>query len=302
MDIKGNGGVVSVDPAEQSDVWLIKAAQEIAEVAQSRGLELPGFAGAVALESAAKTMDRLTPEMVKESITEQLTISVIATEAVVQSLNAGRRKNNQLAPRSVERVAAELKTWLTDEKLDYVKAAMETDPEVRFTLVATPNVPVTPKDITKIAKTFGQGQPYETYVWEEVYGKYTAEQLSGTDSSNGNSVVFSLIPSKYTPKMNGTVPEQRTKLAKLQADNPELGLKVPSVLESITHMQTLRAGGKRLVGNTTFDETYIRHFDLPEQRLGGWLDVPDSFVNDDGQPGLDFSGVQRGSGGRVSVG
>ena len=76
---------------------------------------------------------------------------------------------------------------------------------------------VNDKELTKAAKAFGQNQPYETYVWDPLYSKYTPEQLSGTDPSNGTTVVFSLIPSKYTPEMDGTVVEQRGKLDKLQA-------------------------------------------------------------------------------------
>jgi len=205
-----------------------------------------------------------------------------------------------LAVATDETVAEEFEAWFSEDKLAYVAVAQEADPEVRFTLVATPNVLVNDKELAKAAKAFGQNQPYETYVWDLLYSRYTPEQLSGTDPSNGNAVAFSLIPSKYTPEMDGTVVEQRGKLDKLQADNPDL--KVPSPLEAVTHWQTLRAQGDQLADNTTFDRTYIRHFDLPEQRFGGWLRVPGSCVSGDGKPILDYSYAQYDVRARVAVG
>lgn len=37
------------------------------------------------------------------------------------------------------------------------------------------------------------------------------------------------------------------------------------------------------------------------ERIDDWLNVPDSYVNDDGQPNLDNSDVQNDNDGRVSV-
>ena len=77
---------------------------------------------------------------------------------------------------------------------------------------------------------------------------------------------------------------------------------MPSPLEAVTHWQTLRAQGDQLADNTTFDRTYIRHFDLPEQRFDDWLRVPDSCVNDGGRPYLYFSVAQYDDLARVAVG
>jgi len=40
-ELKGKDVSINVNPAEQPDDWLIGAAQEIADAARERGLELP---------------------------------------------------------------------------------------------------------------------------------------------------------------------------------------------------------------------------------------------------------------------
>jgi len=100
--------------------------------------------------------------------------------------------------------------------------------------------------------------------------------------------------------MEGTVADQRDKLAKLQADNPDL--KVPSVLDAVTYWSTLRAESGQPRGDGTFDKTYIRHFDLDEQRLDVWLYLPYSYVYGPGKAYLFFSSVDDVYDARVSVG
>ena len=301
MELTGNGLTVLINPAEQPNDWLVSAAKEIADAAKERGLELPLATGEVAVEAAmqAEAVEAPTPPT-KESLTEQLPSAAKGYNAVIDALNSSRRMKDLLGAESEQTVAAEFETWFSQDKLAYVTAAQEADPEVRFTLVATPNVVVNDKELAKAAKAFGKNQPYETYVWDALYSCYTPEQLSGTEPSNGKGVVFSLIPTKYTPDMDGTVVEQRAKFAKLQADTPDL--KVPSPLEAVAHWQTLRSAGENLADNTTFDRTYIRHFDLPEQRLGGWLYVPDSYVSDRGRPALSGSVADGAFRARVAVG
>lgn len=84
----------------------------------------------------------------------------------------------------------ELEAWLTDEKLAYVAEAMEKDPKLRFTLVATPNILASPADIMATAKAFGNGHPREMYVDKVLYDRYSAEELSGTPGDTGR---FALV-------------------------------------------------------------------------------------------------------------
>lgn len=304
MELKGNGVRIQVNPFEMEKDQLIDLAQEISDVARVRGIELPFATGAVAVEGAmqeeADTATEVSASDIKESLADQLLVAARGYKATVDALNGGRRKKDVLPEATDKAITAEFKEWLTEDKLAYVVAAQEANPDVRFTLVATPNVVASKEDLVKAAKAFGENQPYETYVWDELYKKYTPEQLSGTNPDNGNSVVFSLIPSSYTPGMDGTVAEQRGKLAKLQASNPDL--KVPSPLEAVAYWQTLRAGGDQLADGSTFDKTNIRHFDLPEQRLDDSLRVPYSCVFVDGRPNLDRSYAQYDFHARVAVG
>ncbi|PIZ61648.1 hypothetical protein COY17_03980 [Candidatus Saccharibacteria bacterium CG_4_10_14_0_2_um_filter_52_9] len=273
MELKGNGISVQVNPAEQSDEWLISAAQEIAEAAQVRGLELPLAAAAVAVEA---TTHPETLDEVRESLYGQLNTAYLAYDTLTQKLDDGRKTKDRVSIGSETEITIEFETWLTDEKVAYVQAAMEADPELRFTLVATPNVELEKGEVERLAKTFGEQQPYETSVYENLYKKYSPQELAGTDPSNGNDVMFSLIPSKFDEALTGTVVKQQAKLAEMQKANPSL--KVPSVLEAVTYWQTLRASGDTLSDSEAFYKTYIRHFNLDAKRFGGWSGVPDSVV------------------------
>lgn len=76
------------------------------------------------------------------------------------------------------------------------------------------------------------------------------------------------------------------------------------MLEAVTYWNTLRAqnGGNLAAADTNFDQTFIRHFNLPEKRFDGWSGVPSSYVNDGGGPGLGNSDAGGARDGRVSVG
>ena len=302
MELTGHGVKIQINPAELDDDQLIGLAQEISDVARERGLELPFATGVMAVEAAMQTDDRteVSISKLKESFTEQLATASKGYKAIIDIFNCFRRKEVVLTEATNQAITAEFEEWLTEDKLVYVASALEADPHVRFTLVATPNVVVSSGDLARVAKVCGDNQPYDISVWDKLYKAYTSEQLSGTKPDNGNRVVFSLIPNSCNPAMEGDVGEQLEKLSNLQADYP--GLKVPSLLEAVTYWQTLRAGGDYLADSTTFDRTYIRHFDLPEQCVDGWLGVLYSCVDVDGEPGLYYSYARCDSRARVAVG
>jgi len=285
-------------PEETLEIVAALPTNVIEAEAIRRGIELPTVAGVLAVE---QTVELETPEttLTKESLAEQLGIAHKGYSATIEALNSGKRKN-KLEVADHETVAKEFEAWFTDDKLEAAKALLELDPDTKFTLVATPNVEATDKDIIKAAKVFGKTMPYETYVYEPIYGKYTAEQLSGTNPDNGNTVQFSLIPNTITPgELSGTVAQQRAKLTELQKENPEL--KVPSVLEAITFWQTAKAAGE-FANGYDWRKTYIRHLNLPEQRIVSWTRVPYSYVSDRGEPALSGSYVGDDTRSRVSVG
>lgn len=304
MDLKGENFTISVAAAEQSDEWLVDAASEILDEVQERGLEIPGVvvhtAGSVAVEAAQGQEAQVDQTDFKESVIAQLDSAFSAYSTLAERLNAGRERKEQVEVADAETVEAEFAAWFTDEKAEQAAKLMEADPELRLTLVATPNTVATSGEIIDLAKDFGKGQPYETYVWSKIYGKYTSEQLSGTNPDNGNAVSFSLVACRFTPKLETTVANQRQVLATMQTDIPDL--KVPSVLDDVAYWQTLRAQGEALSDDGTFNRTYTRHFDLPEVRLGGWDYVPGSYVDDFGEPYLSGSRASDGYYGRVAVG
>jgi hypothetical protein len=168
-------------------------------------------------------------------------------------------------------------------------------------VIASPNnVEITPDEAEGLAVEFGKNQPYPTYLWNPILKRYTPAELSGTDPSNGNKMRFAAVPSKLTPELYGTVAAQRDALAKLQADMPDV--RVSSHLDDLVYWFTLRAGGDDLAHGDVFERTYNRHFNLPEQRIGGAGCVLHSFVDDDGGPGVSGSVVRSGDYGRALVG
>lgn len=304
MDLEAKNGEfgIRVTADDLTDLSLQQAAREIREVAETRGLDIPALAGSVTVGETAGT--ETIPEKpdrseIKTGIVDQLTAANAAYTTILDTLNAAREEKDRIEVADAETVEREYTEWFTDEKLEYVASAMEADPELRFTLIATPNVLATKDEVIGLAREFAKIQPYVAYVHNSAYENYTPEQLSGTDPESGNSVVFSLIPNKLSPDLEGTVAHQRKTLAKMQANNPYL--RVPSVLEDVVHWQTLHAQDRILNWGNVFDYTYVRHFDLPEQSVLGVGWVPRSYIDADGVPGLFGSRVIDSGFGRIAL-
>jgi hypothetical protein len=277
---------------------------------ESRGLEFPAASRAVgargaslsnagAEASVAAARARVTPDT-RESLTSQLPSAYAGYRTVTTQLNEDRRRKEPVPVVKEETAAIELSTWLTDDKLAFVTRAQEADPSLDFTLVAAPNVWTAAGELATIAREFGKAQPHETYVWDELYSMYTPAQLSGTIPGNGMGIAFSLIPSRMDERLYGTVQQQRETLADMRVTTP--ALHVPSMLESIVYWHTLRAGDERLDDSAAFDTTYIRHFDLPAQRIGDFQGIPSSCGGGGGGPSLSYSRVGLGGPARVAVG
>ena len=307
MELERNGAKIEINFAQLTDAELAVATTEIAEANALRRVDISIPAGNVAVEGASsdaptdaeETPETLPTPVTPESLAEQLTSTYKGYETVSSLLYDGRKKKDHVEISDRETVATEFEAWLSEDKLAYVAKAMEADPELRFTLVATPNVVAKADEIIEIAREFGKNQPYSTSVWSDIYGQYTPSQLSGTDPTNGKSIKFSLIPNKLDPSY-GTVSQQKAALEGLQAGNSFVG--VPSVLEDVTFWNTLRASGDSLSAGAVFERTYVRHFDLPVKRIGVVQSVPSSYVFDVGRPILDVSGAGGDRLARVSVG
>ncbi len=183
---------------------------------------------------------------------------------------------------------AKLAEWQQNGVLDYATERIITHGELH-TPVFRPNVVVSAKGLKELANNFAKGQGFNSaYIYDELYDAYTSEQeaaqLSGY-TANPSAVAISLIPSKTSQELGYAPAETQLRtLGRLRTMRPSLNLRVPSVLDALTFWQTLRAGGDRLADSSTFDKTYIRHFDMKPQRLGGLLYVPRSCVVDFGKP------------------
>lgn len=268
---------------------------------------LPAALGATATKAATKSRKEAvsqpkSTEVLQADLKEQLKTASVGTNIVIEQLNAIRGQLEQLVPvNEVELKAAleaQVKKWDKDGSLEQAAAKLEALGG-RMTVVATPNVKASRHEITELYKKFGEDQPYLTYVNEEFLRLYDDDELSGSVTDDA-PVRFRLIHSVYDPELYGTAAQQRAALVAQQAAAPSQI--VPSALDGLTHMQTLRAGGDKLSDNSAVEKTYIRDFSLPEKRFGGWPSVPYVCVSYDGEPRLGRSRADNGYDGRFALG
>lgn len=198
--------------------------------------------------------------------------------------------------------AAKDKEWQANGTYDYLVEKLIAD-GARFNLVATPNVEASEAQVVALAEAFGKEQPYETYVYDDLYrrGRYTSQEWSG--NKGAAPIRLSLIPSRFDGEMGyGRVDAQVEQLRERRAKQPELDVRVPSVLEAVTYWYSLRAQGDKLDDNSAYDKTYIRHFDLESKTVGRWQIAPLSYVSIVGKPYLSDSDADFGGGVRLAVG
>ena len=160
MDFETNGIKVSVSPAELTNEQLTGLAQEVAEAACARNLELPAFlAGGLAVEaSAAPTTSPETPDPEALAITAESLLATFDTAyqgygLLVRAANGarveakGRKKPEQLAAVDAKTIRADVETILASPdvvaelqaELDRARAYPETDsPEPGFRLMIVP--------------------------------------------------------------------------------------------------------------------------------------------------------------------
>lgn len=272
---------------------------------------LAALATAEAAQNTTADLSLENDDFSREVLQPQLLAALKAYDTIAESFSAAQY------PISPEQFSTELDKWLTDDRLDYARQKMEQDPELRFTLVATPNVlPKDHEEVFAAAKGFGSATPgspqaHNTWIYDkemsgDLYGKYSLEQLAGNDPTSDSAIQFSLMPSKSTEELSNMTAKQQRQI--LQNDlQPSMNrLKVPSVLEAITYWHILSNQLPKHNGDSQqladFGLTYIRHFDLPDQSVDGYSLVPGSCVLDDGRPSLGGSDADFANGARLSVG
>lgn len=260
-------------------------------------------------EIRAKREGRDKPELARilpETIRDQLRGAFMAYSTVAGQLKTERRfrkPESGISAQELEHLfALKDKEWQENGVYDHLVEELIAN-GARYNLVATPNVEATEKQIVALAEAFGKEQPYETYVYDDLYrkGHYTGREFSG--NSGSDPVRLSLIPSRCDAVLSGKTVETRVRmLREQQAGKPNLKLRVPSVLDAVTYWYTLRTQGDKLADSSAFDKTYIRHFDLDPKAVGRWSSVPRSCVYDDGQPVLGYSDADDEYEARLAVG
>jgi hypothetical protein len=254
--------------------------------------------------------DRDKPELARvlpEAIREQVQSAYVAYRTVADQLS-GKQRLFRKGEAAIS--ASELehlfvmrdKEWQENGVYDYlVEQLIENG--ARYSLVASPNIEASEAQIVALAENFGKDQPYSTFVYDEMYrrSRYSDQEWSG--NSGGSAVRLSLTPSRADAQISyKTAAEQVRLLRERQAERPNLSARVPSLLDAVTYWYTLRAQGDKLDDSSAFDKTYIRHFDLEPQTVGGWQFVPSSYVLSDGKPYLGVSFAEDGNGARLAVG
>jgi hypothetical protein len=285
---------------------------------------LASVAGAAVAAAEADTevafnLEQLTERQreIAEGILGQVESSWHGMEATAAALNmtalAFRDRMNILSEAELEeQVESTLLDWANRGVLDYLADKLEADPDMEFTLVATP-IPTAdqwPDNKPEAAiqagfKEFAAGQPNATtdYIYDSYCQGYTREDICGqlqTDGNTGPTVDLSLVPTKFSSDevLSGAVADQQEALLNLQTTSPDLGYHVSSPLTQLTRLYTLRAqqpDGEPLQG---FDLTFIRNFDLP--LVDGC--VPFSCVYGGGYVNARGGGAGFDGGARVAVG
>lgn len=245
--------------------------------------------------------DKDKPELagiLPESIRKQLRTAYVAYKTVAEHLGHKAQTREELEQLFVTKD----KEWQANGVYDYLVEKLIAD-DARFKLIATPNVEASEAQVVALAEAFGKDQPHETHVFGGLYyrGQYTGQEWSG---NNGAAPVrLSLIPSRFDGEMSSTTVEtQVRRLRERRAKKPQLDVRVPSVLDSVTYWFVLRAQGDKLDDSSTIDKTHIRHFDLVPKMLDGGQFVPFSYVENGGWPGLYISDAVADCVVRLAVG
>lgn len=257
------------------------------------------LAGTIDHWHQGKDRERLT-QLLSEALAEQYSTSLTAYKETTKSLGIEAVDEQQIK----DEFAMKLEIWQEQGVYEYMLDQL-IEHDTRFSLVITPNIIASYDQLVAAANAFGEDQTYRTHLYptySDIYRQYSAEELSGQRESEG-AVRFSLIPSDATPELSNLLAEeQRSKFAEMKQRLQNIQLRVPSVLDVVAYWQTLRANGDKLSDGSARYKTLISHFDLEPVRFGGELSVPESCVNDVGQPNLSYSFADDWIDTRVAVG
>lgn len=108
----------------------------------------------------SEQIDESAPARGQEAInssTEMQRYAYKGYSDVVGGLKADGQVDLLVEAADQETFDIEFHSWLTDAKLAQMAEARRLDPELRFYLIAVPNILVSPESLRGLAKTFGRG-------------------------------------------------------------------------------------------------------------------------------------------------
>src|ERR1039458_5697240 len=286
----------SIDFSKFQPDQLQTAANELIGAAEAQGVVLLQFAGASAVGGAIEGETKQQPENVvltvadiKTGVTERLGFTYAGYRTYLNDLNTQREVSNEvpeLSATEIEELAhKKMSAWEAAGALDYVREQMEADPDLKFTLVAQPNIKVSGEELKQLALDFAEAQPISPYFDDNFYEHYSSEELSGVIEGEG-PVRFLLIPNKFIVIVD-SAKHQDADLKELQKDKPYLLVPAPAVAPNFWN--TLRTSGDlpRSMNTEDFaraiENTGNRHFDLEARPYEKWMAVPKSWIVTDGQ-------------------
>lgn len=273
---------------QMTDEKLLRTANDAIEVANVRGINLILDAGKLTVAHEAEAQDSI---VTKESLIAQLPFAYSGYRSVIDILKNGENESGRFEAASPKDINNEFDIWFTTNKVKAAKGLQENDPDLTFTLVATPNYFVSASTIANAKRSHIDSESF----WK----MYTPKELSGTNPGNGKAVKFSLISNKHDVGMKDTVRKQRSALNNLHNKFKEVS--VPSPLEAMTFFERLCFEGVILYDSNNFDKTYTRHFNLPEKRINGWTQVPVTRISEDRVARFDKSNYGEINEARLSI-
>lgn len=299
MDLKIDGERQSFDLKEQTTAWLLNTNRELQAAAKARGLQLPGIAGATALEGAQANDDTYAgPAATEMEILGQIPHAHHAFNEVVGILNQEVEEASRIPEIDEETFATELDHWLTDERLAVIEAIKARSPDAVITLVAAPNIGVSSDDLIRMHTQFGDTTGHSTILWKHIkdlYGRYSGGREL-TSSRGYGPINFSIdIFSDRLSIQDNNIVLQDVLQETPSPEDSDLELIIPSPLDAEVYRRALLARGEKL-DERYARKTFIPHYNLPAQLMPvSWSQkanvVPLSLLKPDGTLSVGWSQV-----------
>ena len=212
-------------------------------------------------------------KMLIEAIRRQIASAFRAYLTVTAQIGQSGQEVRPITQTEFEEIF-ELKqqSWLDSGVYDYL-----VEQQMRYggfySLVASPNIEVTFSDIVQLVDSFAKelNKGVEISDFLERRSQYTGLDLTG--GIDESPIRLSLVPARNDNVLSGKPAlKQRQLLAKLQAEQPLLRLRAPSLLDAVSYWQTLYAQGFNFDDEDLSEMLYFRHFNLEpitiEENLG----------------------------------